>query len=148
MDKDNTLKYMQHDGKEYGATKVKCELTSEKAELSMDIAPAYAIEHLKSYMRKAALYKNSYIEIKDHIEGEVSCVISLMTYEKPTISKNVGNFADICIGDNASIYVEGISKLYIEECPIEDNRLGIMWKHSCYRILLELEDKDFLMRVN
>ena len=148
MDKDNTLKYMQHDGEKYGASKVECELTSEKAELSMDIAPAYAIEQLKSYTRKAALYKNSHIEIKDHLEGEVSCVMSLMTYEKPTISKNSGNFADIFIGDNASIHIEGIIKLHIEEYPIEDDRLGIVWKHSCYRILLELEDKDFLMRVN
>jgi hypothetical protein len=148
MDKDNTLKYMQHDGEEYGATKVECELTSEKAELSMDIAPAYAIDQLKSYTRKATLYKNSHIEIKDHIEGEVSCVISLMTYEKPFISKDGGNFADINIGDIASIHVEGLSKFHIEECPIEDSRLGIMWKHSCYRILIELEDKDFWMRVN
>lgn len=148
MDKDNSLKYMQHDGEEYGATKVECEFTSEKAELSMDIAPAYAYERLKSYTRKATLYKNSHIEIKDQLKGEVSCVISFMTYEKPSISKNDGNFADISIGDKASMHVEGISKLHIEECPIEDNRLGIMWKHSCYRILLELEDKDFLMRID
>lgn len=147
-DKDNALKYMQHDGEKYGAIKVECQLTSEKAELSMDIAPAYAIERLKSYIRKATLYKNSHVEIKDHLEGKLSCVISLMTYEKPTISKNEGNFADICIGDIASIHVEGIIRLHIEECPIEDNRLGIMWKHNCYRILLELEDTDFLMRVN
>ena len=147
INKDNKLKYMQHDGEEYGAKNVICGLTSEKAELSMDIAPAYDIKNLKSYIRKAALYKNSHIEIKDHIEGEVSCVISLMTYKEPAIIKHADNIVEISIGKSASIHAEGIYKFHIEECPIEDSRLGLMWKHNCYRILLELENKDFLMRV-
>jgi hypothetical protein len=70
-----------------------------------------------------------------------------MTYEKPEIRKYGGSFADINIGEDVSMHVEGICNMEIEECPIEDERLGIMWKHSCYRILLEVEDKDFSMKV-
>lgn len=146
-DKDNTFKYMQHDGEKYAAKNVKCEMNAEKASLSMDIAGAYEIDNLISYSRTATLYKNSCVEIKDHINGEISCVVSLMTYEKPEIRKYGGSFADINIGEDVSMHVEGICNMEIEECPIEDERLGIMWKHSCYRILLEVEDKDFNMKV-
>jgi hypothetical protein len=146
-DKDNTFKHMQHDGEKYAAKNVKCEMNAEKASLSMDIAGAYEIDNLISYSRTATLYKNSCVEVKDHINGEISCVVSLMTYEKPEIRKYGGNFADINIGEDVSMHVEGICNMEIEECPIEDERLGIMWKHSCYRILLEVEDKDFSMKV-
>ena len=146
-DKDNTFKYMQHDGEKYAAKNVKCEMNAEKASLSMDIACAYEIDNLISYSRTATLYKNSCVEVKDHINGEISCVVSLMTYEKPEIRKYGGSFADINIGEDVSMHVEGICNMEIEECPIEDERLGIMWKHSCYRILLEVEDKDFSMKV-
>lgn len=146
-DKDNTFKYMQHDGEKYAAKNVKCEMNAEKASLSMDIAGAYEIDNLISYSRTATLYKNTCVEVKDHINGEISCVVSLMTYEKPEIRKYGGSFADINIREDVSMHVEGICNMEIEECPIEDERLGIMWKHSCYRILLEVEDKDFSMKV-
>ena len=35
----------------------------------------------------------------------------------------------------------GVKKTHIKEYPITDERLGIAWKHSVYRILFELDEK-------
>lgn len=47
-----------------------------------------------------------------------------------------GDAIRIRIGELAEIEAYGIAKAAISVCPITDERLGIAWKHDCYRILL------------
>ncbi|MCR4901416.1 MAG: heparinase II/III-family protein [Butyrivibrio sp.] len=143
LDKDVMFKIMQHDGEQYAAKDVECTLEKDCSYLKMDISGAYGCDKLKSYVRKAALIKNSHVEISDSFEGELTAVLSMMTYFNPELLKYGGDFADVAIGNKAVMHVEGIKEIKIEEFPIEDERLGQMWKHNCYRILLELSSNTF-----
>ncbi len=49
---------------------------------------------------------------------------------------NLKNAVRIRIGDLGIIEAYGIDKATVSVCPITDERLGIAWKHDCYRILL------------
>ena len=146
-DADNTFKFMQHDGEEYAARDVKCSFEENISRLEMDISPAYKLDKLKRYTRTVELKKDSCVEIHDSYDGEVSAVLSLMSYDEPSVDKYVGDEVAISIKNLARLQISGVENVQIEECKINDERLGQMWKHSCYRILVEFAKKDILIKI-
>ena len=58
-------------------------------------------------------------------------ILSLITYDKPTIHKNI-----ITIGNLGTINVTTEASILIEELPITDARLKTAWEHSIYRLLI------------
>ena len=131
---DGEREVMQQDGPEYQAGSVRAEMDEERSSLYMDLAPAYPDPRIHSYHRCVTLVKNSRVELKDVYLGSLSCALTLMTYEKPSLLAK-----EIRVGNTGRIHAEGVERITIEECPIRDPRLAIAWKHSCYRIRLYLK---------
>ncbi len=146
---------MQMDGKEYRAedvcVKIKGDDGSDDPEISMDIAEAYPKDTgVSSYVRKVTFCKNECITIKDRAvftdeDNPVNIVLSLMTYECPVplMAEPVRASWKIDIGNLGTCYVRGAKEISVEEIPVTDERLGIAWKHSLYRMLVTM-DKDQL----
>ena len=137
----------QHDGPCYKATRIQHEINEKEASLEMELAEAYQHPGIRSYQRSVRMEKGKGIIIEDLYEGDLSCVVSVMTYEKPEIiplySADTDDQCDLSIGSLATIHIDGAGSLKIEECPIEDARLGTVWKHSCWRVLIRMQ-KDML----
>lgn len=141
--------FMQHDGEEYCATEVSCDL--EEKRIHMDIAKAYPAEcGLLSYIRDARLKTGAEILIEDHFSfADASnghqVVLSLMTYEKPEIVPDTPDgccrltIGQDCADKEGSVFgtltLEGGQFLSVEEIPITDARLATAWDHSLYRTL-------------
>ncbi|RKM57997.1 heparinase [Butyrivibrio sp. X503] len=140
---------MQKPGAEYVARSVKCELgdapigktsgegSGEVCSLSMDIASAYGDERIGSYHRIVTLNKGEDITVTDKYDGELKAFVSIMTYEKP-VSDEHG--MRISVGELGCIDLSGGVVTDIEECPINDARLSMAWKHSVYRVVIEIDD--------
>ena len=146
---------MQKPGAEYAAKAVKCDLgDSSFAEkdkvnngtvcsLSMDIASAYGDARIRSYHRNVALDKGVGITVTDKYDGDLKAYVSVMTYEKPVAKKSgkgMEHGEAISVGDLGVIEIKGGKVFEIEECPINDARLSISWKHSVYRTVIEMDD--------
>lgn len=113
------------------------------------------------YERKVSLHKGRGVVLEDRAElaPGVGMVLSLMTYEKPV--RNSGSDADVSLpdggtedqagsdaehgrGDQITLEVGTLGKLILEDAadcmvediPITDARLGEMWRHDVYRILV------------
>lgn len=167
-DLHNTHIIMQRDGKEYAARDVECLLNVDgntddnetsgnvTSVLNMDIAGAYADERIRSYTREVRLVKTlvnsevvsdgsltSGVIVRDHYDSDIPVLMSIMTYEEPVITDaDDDSFSvSISVGDVGTIMASGVKKTHIKEYPITDERLGIAWKHSVYRILFELDEK-------
>ncbi|MBR1477244.1 MAG: heparinase II/III family protein [Lachnospiraceae bacterium] len=143
---------MQKDGKNFGAGDVKYKINNTECGLSMDIAPAYGDERIKSHIRTAVLHKENLsdssteirqgsVVITDEYKESLTPVLTLMTYEKPELVKLSEGIAVIKVGALGEIKSDGISDVKIETKEITDERLKATWKHDCYRILLRLKDK-------
>lgn len=149
---------MEKDGAEFRASEVSCMLdrvsgsdndSSKRpvtSTLKMDIAPAYEDKRVRSYSREVSLIKGEGVFVKDIYDGDLDAVLSLMTYEKPLVSKD--SFAEssksIKLGDLAVLDIHGAEGVEIEPIPITDPRLSIAWKHDVYRILVHMK-KDILI---
>ena len=137
----------QQDGISYRATQIRYQIRDDEAYLQMELAEAYQNPEIRSYRRTVRLEKGRGVVTEDHYDGDLSCVVSLMTYEKPIIRTSASSDGDdqaiIAVGDVAEMTIEGTSKIEVEECKIEDARLGAVWKHSCWRILIGMR-KDWL----
>ncbi len=126
---------MQAGGRDYYAKDILAELKEDTASLSMDIAAAYPPEAgIESYRRWVTMEKERNIIIEDRFRyrdafGEGQCMLTLMTYEKPSIREHI-----IFIGNLGEIRVDGDVTMEYEEIPITDPRLQIAWKHAIYRI--------------
>lgn len=132
---------MQSDGESYGATDVLWQMGNEECSIEMDFSGAYPKEAgLAYYRRRASLLKGKEIIIKDsfqfHEQSDPSSVVlSLMTYEKPTLLPD---------GDGFTLQIGGLGQLtchlgvYLETeaIPITDARLAQAWKHEVYRTLV------------
>ncbi|HEX3021367.1 MAG TPA: heparinase II/III family protein [Lachnospiraceae bacterium] len=133
---------MQLPGPDYKATDVKVSMEEMSSSISMDIASAYPKEAgLQSYNRTALLDKGNCITIKDHFffntQSEGNVVLSLMTYEKPTIKDKV-----VTIGDLGCAKINGDVTCAVEEIPITDQRLKTAWEHSLYRVLVQVYSNE------
>ncbi|WP_342757609.1 heparinase II/III domain-containing protein [Kineothrix sedimenti] len=138
--------FMQKDGAEYKAKDVICRMEKDICDIEMDISGAYPMEcNLLFYKRRAALYKGKYIAIEDSFSAPASqVVISLMSYEKPVVSHSSGGSSvTVSIGTLGKIQIEGGNIYNIEEIPITDPRLAVVWEHEIYRILV-IPDKGKL----
>lgn len=164
---------MQHDGEEYAAANVRCTLSDTECVLTEDIAPAYPDERVRHYVRMVRLGKTTGVNrdadaegsvsaeaadslpapvvIEDHYDGDLRCVLSLMTYEEPRVRRafnqslaaNGAQRFEISVGDLGTIRIDGAAKVDVQTCPITDPRLAIAWRHDCYRILVHMA-KDTL----
>lgn len=146
---------MQKDGADYGASAVVCELGAQRSSLSMDIAGAYPDAGVRHYTRSLVLKKGKGIELSDAYEGEGKAVLSLMFYEKPTVtahsadeSKAQAETLTLQVGALGTVSIEGAGAVRIETCPITDERLQGMWKHDCYRVLVEMKEQSLHLRLN
>ncbi|SEA04289.1 Heparinase II/III-like protein [Lachnospiraceae bacterium NK3A20] len=114
---------MQHDGEEYAAANVRCTLSDTECVLTEDIAPAYPDERVRHYVRTVRLGKTTCVNrdadaegsvsaeaadclpapvvIEDHYDGDLRCVLSLMTYEEPRV-RRAGHARHEADGDAAS----------------------------------------------
>ncbi len=137
---------MQAGGRDYYAKDIQAELKENAAFLSMDIAEAYPPEAgIESYRRRVTLEKGKNIIIEDHFRyrdetREGQCMLSLMTYEKPSICGNI-----ISVGELGEIGVGGDVTMEYEEIPIMDPRLQIAWKHSIYRIKIYVRSNHIML---
>lgn len=159
---------MQHDGEEYAAANVRCTLSDTECVLTEDIAPAYPDERVRHYVRTVRLGKTTGVNrdadaegsvsakaadclpapvvIEDHYDGDLRCVLSLMTYEEPRVRRafnqslaaNGAQRFEISVGDLGTIRIDGAAKVDVQTCPITDPRLAIAWRHDCYRILVHM----------
>ncbi len=134
---------MQQPGAAYAAANVEHSIDENKACVRMELAGAYAHPEVHRYIREICLKKGEGVEISDHYEGTLPCVLSLMTYEKPEIVDGAENSVRIRIGSLAEMTLQGVQDVRVEECPINDARLGIVWKHACWRILARMTDHEF-----
>ncbi len=132
----------QKDGAEYRAAGVQCSISEEEASLCMELAGAYDHPAVESYVRTVTLKKGRGVSICDRYRGTAACTLSLMTYETPEIlplNKDEGQYL-IRISSFSKAIVSGAADMRIEECPVDDARLGIVWKHSCHRILIRMAE--------
>ena len=137
-------------GPEYRAVGVECSLrknSSSPAEsgISMDIAPAYPDSRIRSYIRTAALKRDSRIVIRDswQLAEPMSVVLSLLTSEKPVCSSCM----EIQIGALAACSIQGAEQITIEEVPITDPRLAKAWPERIYRILITAGGSSLELRI-
>ena len=132
----------QHDGAQYRASEVEHRMTGSEAVLEMELADAYQQPDVRSYKRRIQLSKNRNIVVEDRYEGDLPCFVSLMTYEKPEVlseKEKPDGLPAVRIGGLGIVRLTGASSVRLEECKIEDARLGAVWKHSCWRILIGME---------
>ena len=141
---------MQHDGREYSAENVLFKEGADRGAtegfhgpvLSMDIAGAYKGPLVKNYKRSVGLDKGKGIKVFDEYEGEMTALLTLMTYEKPQEVK--GDELLLKVGDLGQVLVTGGELMEIQAYPIEDERLGISWKHEVYRVLIRIGEEGKL----
>ncbi|MCR4756383.1 MAG: heparinase II/III-family protein [Butyrivibrio sp.] len=140
--------YMQYDGEKYAARDVKCLLSGNAnsgiSSLSMDMAGAYDSPKIKSYKRDISLNKGNYIVVEDEFEADASCIISLMTYEKPIASDDKTH---ITVENIGKIIIEGGKVSEIQEYPVTDERLALAWKHEVYRVLVKPDARKLKLTI-
>lgn len=154
--------FMQKDGESYSSRDVSYQLSDDVCCIEMDISAAYPAESgLISYKRRASLIKGQEIVINDNFAFRGSntgaVVMSLMTYEKPCITKNTGDGADFNESEDASLtfHIGGAGTLrlkggrltQIDTIPITDARLQTAWEHEIYRILINITGFELEMRI-
>lgn len=135
---------MQKDGEQYKAVNVTTSMEEDFASISMDIGPAYPLNHLEYYNRIITLTRNQDIVVSDSWAGCKHVIFNLMTYEKPSIASNELVF----IGDLTNIHVSGAHSIDIEEIPITDKRLQSAWKHEIYRIKITAKANQLTLKIN
>ena len=133
----------QQNGPDFKAADVTWEMTDAYGEISMDIAAAYPDDGITSYRRQARLDKGQSITITDTYQGQTRpVVLSLMTYEKPTVTGS-----DLAIGDLGTCHIEGASNIETECLPITDNRLKQAWHHDIYRTLVTMDGEQLVLHI-
>ncbi len=141
---------MQQDGAAFRATNVRYRFADPVSEIEMELANAYPqAAGLRTYQRKAALYKEKEIVIQDRFsfrEGSAlqpSCVVlSLLTCQKPVPASTDGETV-LAIGSLGTLRAAMCTLLCIETVPVTDLRLQEAWPHEIYRILLQATDYGF-----
>lgn len=131
---------MQQDGAVFAARETVCTRDAGQASLEMELADTYPDERIRSYRRRIALNRGMGVLVEDFYEGDLECILTLMTYEQPVLQQEIeAGCCRLNVGNLGSIQAEGVSAVKIEICPIKDARLQGAWKHDCYRILLKME---------
>ena len=137
---DGEKQIQQKDGPEYAASSVNHEISDKVSQISMDLSPVYAHPGIRSYRRNVTLRKDDSVVIEDHYEGDLTCVLSLMTIVEPEIKKTGDDLFEILLPGIGIICASGVKAAGRETCPIKDPRLLKAWNHDSYRILLTIKD--------
>lgn len=130
---DGEQQLMQAPGAAFAARVLGCELNERKASIRMDLADAYPDERVERYLRTVTLNKGQGVVLEDASEGPLKPVLNLMSYERPELVSEDGAY-ELKLGELARLRVEGAERYVCECCPITDARLGLVWKHECYRL--------------
>ncbi|WP_420796159.1 heparinase II/III domain-containing protein [Endobacterium cereale] len=134
---------MQSDGADFAARDMQTTFTSERADILLDIAPAYPLEAgLRSYRRTITLNRGRSVEITDIHDGDLPAVLSLMLREKPEVEGG-----SVHVGDLGIIEVEGGRDIQVETIEINDSRLNISWPSKLYRLLIPFADTRLTLRI-
>ncbi|MGF9564404.1 heparinase II/III family protein [Neorhizobium sp. JUb45] len=134
---------MQSDGAAFAARDMQAKFSPEKAEISLDIAPAYPPEaKLRSYRRTVTLNRGHGVETTDIHEGDLPATLSLMLREKPVVEGGI-----IHVGDLGLIEVEGGRDIQVETIEINDARLKISWPAKLYRLRVPFADTRLTLRI-
>ena len=131
---------MQHDGKEFRAKNVSCEMSDNKAEITMDIAEAYEKEaEISSWVRKCSLTRGSSacVEVSDNFKlySAKNVVYNLMTLPEPVLKDGKIYFD----ADGSKVVLEFDNEnleAIIEPIPITESRHLRNWGSMVYRIQL------------
>lgn len=145
---------MQQDGEAFCASGVQYRFTDSASEIRMELADAYPeTAGLRSYQRRAILYKEKEIVIQDRfsLREETglpsSCaVLSLITCQKP-VPAVPGQETVLAIGTLGTLRIASGTLLSVETVPVTDPRLREAWPHEIYRILLQAEDCGFRLHI-
>lgn len=136
---------MEMNGADYKAKDATYLLGKDYSFITMDIADAYPDKRIKSYIRKAELYKEKEIVITDSYDGSLSpAILSLMTYEKPVW--DAGSKV-LFVGNLGKCRITGECGVEIQSIPIEDQRLRSAWKHEIYRCLVTFAGGKVELRI-
>ncbi len=151
---------MQAAGPQYAAAGVIMHQNRAESRISMDIAPAYPDNRIRSYIRAVSLEKGRRIVIRDawDLAEAMPVVLTLLTCEKPSLcsctetgtechprpacmeAQEARHWRPSCmeiqIGALAACRVRGAEQINMEEIPITDPRLAKAWPKSIYRILI------------
>ena len=138
---------MQAAGPQYAAVGVVMHQDRAESRISMDIAPAYPDNRIRSYIRAVSLEKGRRIVIRDawDLAEPMPVVLTLLTCEKPSLCPGMEiqeerhwrpSCMEIQIGALAACRVRGAEQINMEEIPITDPRLAKAWPKSIYRILI------------
>ncbi|WP_332303875.1 heparinase II/III domain-containing protein [Rhizobium sp. GR12] len=131
-------------GPEFAAQDFAAGFSEKQAEISFDIAGAYpAVVGVRFYRRRVRLLRGSHVEIGDEYEGSEAAILSLMVAEKPVVTPDSLNFADL--GD---IICEGAGLPVVEAIPIKDARLRQSWPETIYRVLIPFEAKRLCLTIS
>lgn len=134
---------MQSDGPAFAARDTQAKFSPEKAEISLDIAPAYPPEaKLRSYRRTVTLNRGHSIEITDIHDGDLPAVLSLMLCEKPVVEGT-----SVHVGELGSITIEGGRDIEVETIEINDERLKISWPAKLYRLRIPFAKTRLTLRI-
>lgn len=134
---------MQTAGSNFAAHHMQAEFLPQKAEISLDIAPAYPVEaRLRSYQRTVTLDRGHGVEITDIHDGDLPAVLSLMLREKPVVDGGA-----VRVGTLGSIEIEGGRDIEVETIEINDARLNISWPSKLYRLRVPFSDARLTLRI-
>lgn len=134
---------MQSAGAGFAARDMQAKFSSEKAEISLDIASAYPPEaRLRSYRRTVMLNRGHSVEITDIHVGDLPAILSLMLREKPVVEGGT-----VHVGDLGIIEVEGGRDIEVETIEINDLRLKISWPSKLYRLRIPFADTRLTLRI-
>lgn len=134
---------MQMNGADYRARDVDYVLNEQVGQISMDIANAYPDDEISSYVRQARLDKGQGITITDtYIGSKRPVILSLMTYEKPTLSGDT-----LMVGDLGTCQISGASDIQITNIKVQDARLQLAWKHDIYRTMITMSDHQLVLKI-
>ena len=138
---------MQYDGKDFMATEVETDFSSEESFIEMELSTAYP-EHgrVSSYKRRITLQKEKQVLINDRFEfpdEKADILLNFITYELPIVKDQV-----IEIGTLGTLTFEGdVSHIEIEVLPITDTLLKQCWAHDLYRIRLQLNSTEVTIKI-
>ena len=151
----NEIAAMQHNGPQYKAERVQCQITEQFGEISMDIGNAYPDSQVTSYYRTVRLIKEKGITITDTAKcGNLQPVLSLITYEEPdwddknsTLTVKLPNPAHHGHQITGTCHIDGAAHVKKERLPITDNRLKTAWKHDMWRTLVTFQKESCCLTI-
>ncbi|CAM2916363.1 heparinase II/III domain-containing protein [Vibrio diazotrophicus] len=133
---------MQNNGKNFSATDVNVEFSTQVSSIAMELSNAYPPEaNLKSYRRNVTHVKGQYIQVEEQVEGDSEMVLSLIFSSFPQVFDK-----HILVG-NSQIQFDQSIHVNIDTVDIDDARLRQCWPDTLYRARVKTENPKFSWRI-